>query len=331
MLVIGLEKPEDYEGLPALGNPSSYPWDPRALLVPAALFASALLLLLRGFRKTSAWAALIGCVFFIDGWPFRSPSQSPYLAKTPWTPYQRVIDYARGKGGLVFWAHPDAPNWKDPTAVGGPVDLRTKPYPDALLETANYDGFGIFQEGNRVTALPGGAWDEELGLFCDGRRKRPSWGIGELDYRSPETNFDIDSTEMILDAKGRSPAAVLESLRAGRFYVILPSPRTTGRLVLDAWDLKSANASAGQGGTLRGTRSPVIELEVSRSDGASRPADVEIIRGGSVILKETATLPHKWSFQDAGNRADRTYYRARLRDADGGELYTNPIFSFSKP
>jgi len=57
-------------------------------------------------------------------------------------PYQDFIDYVNGRGGLVFWAHPEA----EYTLEANGVKFETKKHADALTETKNYTGFCVFYE-----------------------------------------------------------------------------------------------------------------------------------------------------------------------------------------
>ncbi|MBI4051316.1 MAG: PHP domain-containing protein [Elusimicrobia bacterium] len=310
-LILGLERPEDYKQLPVMGNPGGGSWN-FGILWPAWFFVCAIV---SYFIKRKRWCfglAVIGIIFFLGGRPYHRIPESSYLPETPWKPYQRVIDYVNTRGGLVFWAHPETQNWNRGQEVADGVFLRTPPYPEAILETADSHGFGVFFEGMNKVAVPGGYWDQTLEEYCRGERRSAYWGIAELDYRKPMRGLDVDTTQIVLEAEDRTPAAVVKSLREGRFYTIRPAVP----MLLSKWNLTAGDSS----GTL------LVELEVGHQDGRPRRARVEIVRSGQVILRESVHLPHRWFFKDLQSEGRCRSYRASLQDQDGGWLYTNPLF-----
>ncbi len=63
--------------------------------------------------------------------PFKSSRFDPYHGDQGEAPFQDVIDYARSRGGMVFWAHPES-NYSKNGVEMGPVKLMTEHYPDRI-------------------------------------------------------------------------------------------------------------------------------------------------------------------------------------------------------
>ncbi|MDX1764297.1 MAG: hypothetical protein R3231_08250, partial [bacterium] len=111
--VIGLDRPEDIENLPTLRRGFSTRYFFR-LLPPFLVFAGVGLLSfgmifwggtvgLAG--KILLVAAILGA---IDAHPFRLSPFDPFHGPRGDEPYQELIDYVDGKGGMTFWAHLEA-------------------------------------------------------------------------------------------------------------------------------------------------------------------------------------------------------------------------------
>lgn len=328
ILALGLEEARGYRRMPVLGNPDGGEIDlsllwPALLLIPAAAFA----------RRRPGFLLLagLGLLGLARNWPYRAIPEGPYRKRTPWTPYQRFIDHVQENGGVSVWAHPDAPNWQNPQSMGRRLRVRTAPYPEALLRTAGHSGFGVFPEGWRRAAVPGGEWDQALRLYARGERERPCWAFAELDYRKPEPGTDVDTAWMEVEVSSRSPQAVLESLRNGRFYSVAPGEGRRA-LLLRRWSLSApeSGGTASSGQALSGTRTPTALIEAGYRDGGSGRALLRLVRDGEVIWELRASLPGAWSFIDGTNRSPGTHYRLEIRDEQGSVLISNPIFLFGK-
>lgn len=328
MLVLGLENADDYLRLPLLGNSKGYLvcWE---AFWPFSLLLFAFIAKKAGFRK-SAWLSLAAGVLFIaDAWPFRCYKWNQYLSETPWGPYNALSAYAVKRGGLTFWAHPEAPNWEKPGKLSSYVSAQTLPYTECLKRTPDADGFAVFYEGYKKVALPGGEWDRSLDDYCRGIRRKPAWAVAELDYHFPGYNgTDIDSVYMNVHVRERSVPALMEALRLGKFESVLPSG--TGALKLSRWELSHAGQKAGSGGTLRGAVRPLVSLSVESDSPSPVMSEIQVIRGGKVILEEKRALPAEISFADSGNDSKATFYRVMIRDDKGGVLVSNPIFSLAE-
>ncbi|MBM3265701.1 MAG: hypothetical protein FJY97_20085 [candidate division Zixibacteria bacterium] len=195
LLVIGLSSPEDYEGIPSVTNGFShgYRWTCLFEFWPAPLLGVGLVMAVRARRlhttddprrmRGGVGAALVGGVLLVNNVSHCS-HYDPYQGDPGDGPYQAVIDYANQRGGLTFWAHPEV-SQRVSQPVSWPASLLadsivfdTQPYTRSLLNTHDYTGFAIFEEGMYVVGKPGGVWDQTLTEYCAGLRKRPVWAIG---------------------------------------------------------------------------------------------------------------------------------------------------------
>ncbi|MFN3476311.1 MAG: hypothetical protein ACK4Z6_01975, partial [Candidatus Methylomirabilales bacterium] len=211
LLIVGLFRPEDYKRIPAIGNGC---WmldvrcwrvrDPNPLLKMAlgivAMGGGILLLRMRREQKVQlkhftlkvqkryrlpGWIALgLGVLLVAEA--FTTPELNPSRGNLGIEPYQRIIDFARARGGFVFWSFPEARDLHRETfGPLGTVTVRTEPYPEALLQSQGYTGFGAVYQDTVTVTEPGQEWDQLLLEYMEGRRGRPVWGIGELGYHGP--------------------------------------------------------------------------------------------------------------------------------------------------
>lgn len=118
LLVIGLKNKADYERLPVIGNiaglrrSASSRGEGIAFLSVLAALSGAWLLLRRRysvkFRISGVVLLITGVLFFCNAYPFRENLFDQYHGDRGIIPYQNLIDYADLRGGLSFWAHPEA-------------------------------------------------------------------------------------------------------------------------------------------------------------------------------------------------------------------------------
>ena len=173
ILVVGLTDPHDYRDLPVVARPSSIRralrWYDIFRLFPFALMALGILFFfrrecpytdesgrecsrfsMRG-RIAGAAAVLLGVLFLTNESPFRPLAYDQFAQNAGYRPHQRLIEYVHERGGLTFWAHPEASNITE----RGDIAIETAPHPEALVETSGYTGFAIFSEGYKVAGQPG--------------------------------------------------------------------------------------------------------------------------------------------------------------------------------
>lgn len=230
-------------------------------------------------------------------------------------PYQKLIDYANAKGALTFWAHPEQEdNTRFLTAR-----LYTPSYPEILKVTDGYTGFSAFPRGAQVVACPGGYWDEVLGAYCKGKRKKPVWAIGESDYRREED--DIANPATVFTGSISTEEDVLRSLAEGRIWA-LDSP---GRdLFLNYFGLRDASRHnvASMGETLASAGDPVTVRVDIESKAALKK--VILIKDGMVIKE---AKENRFELRDAPSLSEeRSFYRLMAENVEGSRLLSNPVF-----
>jgi len=181
LLLVGLSAPDDYSSLPRLhgGFSTRYARDlwPRFMVFFAAFLLSVYLMLQKGkFSKAGLAIALLSMALMINHHPFKSSRFDPYHGDQGTAPYQEVIDYAKNRGGLVFWAHPES-NYSRGGVQMGPIKMITKHYPEVLMDSRHYTGFAALYGDNSSAADAGGHWDKVLADYCRGRRGQPVWAM----------------------------------------------------------------------------------------------------------------------------------------------------------
>src|SRR3989339_906785 len=246
-----------------------------------------------------------------------------------YAPYQDLIDYVNSKGGLCFWAHPEAKESKSIQKI----IVNTLAYPECVKATTNYTGFGIFWEGYQKIGLPNGAWDEVLREYCDGKRAKPAWAIGETDDYGDK---DLARLVTVFMLKEKSYKAALEALKTGKTYTVLKSTALPP-LMLDDFCIYNTTQPniAYSGEELMVSSTPTIRIKVSFKNDSNRTekspkikATLKVIRQGKVIKEINQALPITLSFKDdyKPKPGERIYYRLEVIDEKNGRLISNPIF-----
>ena len=324
--VAGMERAQDYEDLPVLGNRRRDVFQPRALW-PLLLLILAGMLLLARRRRAAVLPALVGALFFANNFPFKQPPFDPYDSTAGWKPYQALALYAQEKGALCFWNHPEAPNWLTMRKLGWHVAARTAPYPECLHTVPQTDGFAALLEGDRAMTKPGREWDRALLDYVQGRRTDPSWGFGELDYVGEGRGPGMGSVYMDVHAAARTAPALLRALKAGRFEAI--AAEGSRAVSLQEWRIVSQNSSAASGETLRNAVQPSVRIALTPKGAPGLPATVTLIRNGLVIFSASVDLPFTRSITDDPGGDKRLFYRLDVRFGANGALLSNPIFVFN--
>jgi hypothetical protein len=334
LLIVGMSDPDDYTNLPLLHGPASarYLKDhlPGFLMFLGAFLLSIYLIRQKGkMGVCGILIALFSLAMMIDQHPFKSSPFDPYHGDQGQTPFQLSIDYARSRGGLVYWAHPES-NYSTSGVQMGPVKLMTAHYPEALIETENYTGFAALY-GDTITATKAGMhWDRALAQYCSGHRTEPVWAIAGSDYHGGENGVDLDTFQTILLVKNQSQTDVLQALERGRLYAV----RKTGgfRLSLDEFQIADdqSDKRAILGEELLVDRAPVITGRLSASDGGHYDVTVSIIRGGKPIWSFEGQTPLGFKFVDPDPWSAKTFYRLDASGKAAGQLLSNPIFAVRK-
>jgi hypothetical protein len=347
LLVIGLDRVEDYASLPARGNPRSYVWNEKSLAngLPLLLVVPAVWLWLprkpevigwnepvRPLRRVVAVMIVLLCVgLLINAWPMTSPAFSSYDTQAGYQPYQALIDAATQRGALVFWSMTEARDFsRHSFGPFGTVTVKTDPHPEGLILTHGYTGFGgLYQETRRVAA-PGGVWDQLLqARVMDSRESVPTM-IGEVAFHGlDDAGKDLDRVYTVVQCTERTAAGVLTALRAGRAYAVARGDQNV-LLQLDEFRVSTdrVSRSAEIGETLDGRegREVMVRVGISAFDQKPLQARLRLIRSGQVIGQFEGQTPLQYEMTDREAPAGEWLtYRVEVV-GKSGELLTNPIY-----
>ena len=349
MLVLGLTHAEDYLALPVAGNPAArrYGWESAANLLPGVLFLPAAWLwvhrrvpsvpggvLSPGGTARSRGPAVImagtAMLLLLNAWPFSQEAFSLYEDGLGYRPDQAVIDTVTARGGVVVWSMPEARDYNQ-FSFGplGTVTVTTEPYPEALLSTTGYTGFGGVYQDNRKVPAPGGIWDQAITRFLNGQPTTLPFAVGELAFHGPgHDRKELDQVLTILWVPQRTQAGVLQALREGRSYAIHQYRQDYG-LRLEEFRVECQDGTCGAGSGevlhLRGTRDLVIRTAVSATDHGIHPIKVTLLRSGQVVARVDSQTPFVTAVTDSTVRSgDWAAYRLEIRGE--AELLSNPVF-----
>ena len=334
MLIVGMSNPDDYYDLPLLHGRSStrYVKDLWAgfLFFLAAFLLSIYLIYQKGrLRVCGILIAIFSLALMVDQHPFKSSRFDAYHGDQGEAPFQDVIDYARSRGGMVFWAHPESNYSKNGVEMGS-VKLMTEHYPDALIQSENYTGFAAMY-GDSITATKAGMhWDRVLMDYCSGNRPEPVWGIAGSDFHVEGDGVDLDTFQTVFLVENKGREDVLTALQRGRIYAVR---KTAGfRLSLDQLQIMDdeTGTRATLGEELRVGRSAVVEGRLSATDGGHYSVAVSIIRGGKPNWFFEGETPLKFQLVDPDQWSGKTFYRLDVRGKAAGRLLSNPIFVVRK-
>lgn len=333
LLLIGMQSPADYRGLPLLDNGLSTRYFkkllPQSLIFLAGFVFAIYLVLQKGvIRIIGGIISILSIGLLINQHPFQSSFFDPYHGNQGVKPFQEVINYVNARGGQVFWLHPES-NYAVNGVQLGPATLITKHYPDDLIFSQGYTGFEAIY-GDTITATdPGKHWDRVLMEYCRGKRDRPVWGISGADFHGRKSE-KIDEFQTIFLVRHKTTEAILEALSKGRLYAVR---KGSSRLSLDQFqviDNQTGNtAFAGQELDLQSAS--LVEGRLSAMDNGQHPVTVSLIRGGEVVKIFKGETPLEFHFVDQDYRPGKTYYRLDVRSKGAGRLLSNPIFVSFQP
>lgn len=325
VLIMGLTNPEDIRRLPVLSNPDAGSLQWKRFVLPAVLIGIGLALMIRW--PAGLILAALGVLWGINQRPLhRLPPAYENFTRNGYDAAQNLIDYAESRGALTVWAHPEAPNWEVPQKLYRSASMQTLPYPEAVLQTKNFTGFGYFWEGEKVIGPAGGLWDEALLAYARGERERPIWAFGELDWTQDSgDDFNLSSMENVLWAREKTVPAVMEAFRLGRFYLFKNA--INNGLVLERWAVSDGESTAISGEEATWNPRSVLSLETRISSHAEYIAlEGEIIRNGKTWkpLKGDCPLRIREPLPEP-EEGKKDFYRVVLRGY-GGTIVSNPIF-----
>jgi glycosyltransferase involved in cell wall biosynthesis len=351
LLVVGLGKPEDIRSLPVVANKHylMVPFGSKDIFFfwPLLLFFLGLFFLRKrefGYKddKGREWGRfskkdrVIGLVivcgsllFILNNAPFRSFAYDPYARNAGVRPYQILIDDVNRKGGVTFWAHPEAKN----ISKQGDVRIETWSHVEDLHKTQDYSGFAIFQEGYEQAGKVGSDWDALLGAYCRGDRKSPVWVVTGLafDFGTKQDFLDLlDIFGMYASVSSLDEKSVVAALRQGKVYVSRGFEKN--KLLLEEFYAVDplSGEKQGVGATLRLSGDPVLKIKgryaVADPGTALVPKiGTKLIRNGRVVKVFDSVGPLDISYVDEGLAWGKSYYRLEIQN--GGQfIVTNPIF-----
>lgn len=352
VLVLGLPRVDDYGRMPAAGNHASYEygWNTVVLLWPILLVPPAIWMINQRVERRlgTGWTFMVlrerrpapgvtllalAVLLLFNNYPFGTPPYDTYSDESGLRPYQDLIDYVRQRGGISIWSLPEAKDFSlHDYGRLGVVTVKTEPYPEALLKTSGYVGFGAVYEDTDTVTDPGGVWDAALMAYLEGRRANPPWGIGEVAYhRADSAGKRLDNVETVAWVKERSPAALLDAIAKGRMYAL--ERRKDYGLVLEEFSLTSEESGqpAISGETLEApANAPIrVRVEAASTDGQQRPVLVQVIRSGLVMSSTTETTPFSVQFRDVVPQGAGGYFRLRI-GSGAYRIVSNPIFVRSR-
>jgi hypothetical protein len=333
LLIVGLDKPKDYENLPILDNGYSTRYIFSSISVAFFIFLVLFLVALylikwKGIiRYLGIGVSVLALLLAINNHPFRSSPYDQYHGPQGILPYQLVIDYVNSRGGMVFWNHPETKSGKGKL---GPISRDTLPYPQVLKESKNYSGFAALY-GQDVTLIdPGNLWDKILIEYCTGQRKNPAWGISSADFhREGEAGEKLGNFPTFFLVKSKTKKDILDALKKGRMYAC-QGDADSPRLILENFSIADSKTSqkAVMGEEIFSKGYPRIKARISTT--ASEEKDlvmVRLIRSGSPLKTFSAETPLSIDFRDDFiEPGKKIYYRLEATDKKGRKLVSNPIF-----
>lgn len=333
LIIVGLEKPEDYRNLPTLNNGSSMKYVLRSF---SAGFFVTLIPLALGLAMMRRWDKIcyfglavvaLTLLLIVNNHLFRSSLYDQYHGSQGIAPYQLVIDYVNSRGGMAFWNHPETHSGAGSI---GPVYKKTLPYPEVLAESKNYTGFAaLYGDGITITE-PGNVWDQVLMEYCLGRREKPVWGISTADFHEEGGAGDkLGNYPTIFLVKNKTKESILDALKKGRMYAFRGSV-DAARLILE--DFSVSDSEALQKGIMGEEISlndyPTVHILVSMAGSVEKsPVTIRLIRSGKLLKTFSGEIPFQMNFGDESYEpGKRIYYRLEAEDAKGRKLISNPVF-----
>jgi len=332
--IIGLENPNDYEGLPILNGNFSKRYVGQAkvaFLISGLLFFISIILIMffrEKFPKSVYLFFIITILFLLNNHPFKSSPFNPYNGDQKTAPYQEMINYVTDRGGMVFWNHIET-DFPSKSRGEGSKNIQTSPHPTDLLFTHNYTGFQSVNDTQINATNPGREWDQTLKQYLNGQRAKPVWGYGSNDFHCEgQDGHKLGGVRTIALVNENSDKDVFNALRTGRMYAVRNSVEEE-RLSLDEFSIvdriNGNKATLGQ--ELEAMTYPEININISSTEGSFETVNVTLIRNGDVIKEEIASLPYhlRWRDMDV-DRNGKTYYRLKAESGSTEMLMSNPVF-----
>lgn len=328
LLTVGMENPQDYEGLPLLHNGFTRRYLSMAftelLLFGFAFIAGLALIRWRGLYRVAGVAmALLSLVFAWNSNPFRSSPYDPYHGDQGIAPYQYFIDDVSSRGGITFWNYPET---RSGVRELGPIKVRTEPYPWVLLDSKGYTGFAALYGDTITITEPGNLWDKVLTEYCRGYRERPPWGIATADYHKEETAGEkLGNFQTVFLVKEKTKGAVLEAMKNGKMYAYRGTYPRSVRLTEFSVSDEAGEIRGLSGDDIIVQGTPRIRIALTASEESDQPVRVRLIRSGQLLETFEAKLPMSVDYEDeSAATGEKHFYRLDMQGF--GILVSNPIF-----
>jgi hypothetical protein len=330
LLVIGMDA-EDYEGIPTVSNGGFSRYGPESILMlwPFALIILGAVSLKKKHPRfyladPLCWGLILAGVFFaLHNYPYKTARYDQYHGDRGIGPYQEVIDNVNKKSGMTFWSAPEA----ETDTIIGAVRVVSPSAEKHMKEAGDYTGFCCFYEGYREIGGPGGVWDELLGEYCRGQRKKPVWTIGEMSYHSAEASGgkEIDEVQTVFLVPSNTRENLLNAMRSGKMYALRRTKEYA--LKLDSFTAKYDNEEAGMGEELRAQGPVTISFSAGWEGKTGDRVVASLIRSGKVIREFVMGRSEVYEYKDnLYEPGKKVYYRLDVRGKYPSMLFSNPIF-----
>jgi len=275
------------------------------------------------FKIAGITVSLVSLLLLINSYPFRSSPYDQYHGDQGIAPYQMLIDYVNAKGGMTFWNYPET---RSGARKMGPIFVDTPPYPEALTQSINYTGFAALYGGTITITEPGHEWDRTLLEYCEGKRKRPVWGISTADFhKDSESGEKLGNFPTVFLVRNQTKKNILSAMQAGRMYAC--RGKYPQRIVLNEFTICSSGCetTATLGQEIQLKSNPKIHISLSLKSATNTRANVRLIRSGELIKTFNGALPMDIDFEDKYFKlGQKIYYRIDVKGP--GALVSNPIF-----
>ncbi|MCX5700380.1 MAG: hypothetical protein NTZ63_02410 [Candidatus Omnitrophica bacterium] len=327
MFIAGLDKPSDLLGMPVIGNHNAGKYGLISIILAWPLLVMGIGVYLffkipvKKERRTVGIIFLsLGVIFFINNFPFKKAMFDAYSIKNRIFYYQQLIDYVNKKGGVVFWLQPCG----ESGGVYKGVKYETLPFTEDLFYTQGYTGFSVFYEGEEMVK-PMGPWDKLLLEYCLGKRNRPVWAIGDMDYSYEEENHkNFGEVQTVFLVKDKTKEAVVRALKNGNMYAYY-SRDLKNQLRLDKFEVRDrlTGSSAIMGQEVSCFSPAEIAINISGPEAIRGGSSLRLIRNGMVIqVFQIKNLPFNTVFiDDYFVSREKCYYRLEVEG-----IVANPVF-----
>jgi len=342
MLVVGMKNAEDYKKLPVVASYARLPQRPSdvikfwpVLLIVLGFLASRIRLKRHFSFQGKAFSGYVnpfeslryiligvGLISLVNNLTFSVSPYDSYRGEQGIKPYQYLIDYVNKRGGAVFWLHPESSYTRE--ILG--VKILTYSYKEDLLRAKDYQGFSGLYADNITITQPGDLWDKILLEYCQGKRQRPVWIIGEVGFDGLSKK-DMTAIETVFLLSNLGQEEVLQALREGRMYAQLNRQKNNFSLArFIVTDQQTENVGF-MGDEINIKGAPRIEIKLKFTASANEEIALKLIREGKVIQEVTGKGPELiWVFSDQGcPKGSKTFYRLEM-ESNFCRVLSNPIF-----